>query len=227
MPARPLQPRRSFAVVLAACALLCGCAQEAGLDSPDGGATDTVATGPEAQVGGSCDDGWGFVDWHDGEKTPKIIMGIQGGQHIWATIRVRNVHLKKLRMAVEMRLADTGELVKPGRVELTTTPKQVYGDWTGHEGMPVFVKEPCKIMGKKIRVQLEVSDLYGVKATDEAFITPTWNGYCPEQPSPPVPAPPPKGHCLVGKADAGSTDAATTDTASADAGTSTADATGD
>lgn len=160
-------------------ALSCGSAgSEAGADVAS---TGDGSSAPAVWTGGSNDDGTGFVDWRSGEVKPTIIMGPQGGQHVYVSLRISNLWPKKIRMGVEMRDAETDEVVKPGRIEITSSLK-ADGDWMAYTGMTAFVKEPCKISDRKIKVHVDVSDLYGVKATDDAVITPHWGGYCLDNP---------------------------------------------
>lgn len=154
--------------------------------NPDG------STAPVARVGGADKEGKCWIDWNNGGATPEIIKGPQGGQHIWVSADTLNLHPKKARIAVTMYVEQpdgSSEMVKPGRVEMTGTLKfppapgergscgQLPSDLY-YFGLPAFVKDPCKIAGKKVRVELEVDDLYGVHAESKAWITPTWNGYC-------------------------------------------------
>lgn len=58
-------------------------------------------------VGGSLDNGTGFVDWSlpsgvDLPKSATIISGPQGGQHIWVTVRTKGLAPKKAKVKVEI-----------------------------------------------------------------------------------------------------------------------------
>jgi hypothetical protein len=134
---------------------------------------------PSVWLGGSDKDGATFVDWSDGTVKPLIISGPQGGQHIWVSVRARNVYPSKLRMAVQMFDAETCEVIKPGRVEITHTMNVKPDGTMEYTGIPAFVKFPCSIRGRRIHVHLDISDLYGVTAEDDAEITPYWDGWCP------------------------------------------------
>ncbi len=149
----------------------------------------------KVQVGGANEDGTGFVDWSSGTFSPKVITGPQGGQHVWVSTKSIRVSPTKLRIGVIMHDAETGDLVKPGRVEMTHTPAKNAEGWYEYDGIPAFVKEPCVISGRKLKVDLDISDLYGVTASTSAFITPHFDLWCPDKAS----------------ADAGSTDAASPD----------------
>lgn len=145
--------------------------------------------GPLARIGGAVDIPAGgtltFVDWHaptpdGGPPRPAIISGPQGGQHIWAGVQMRGLAPKKLRMAVTLWFADTGEKVLPGRVEITKTMEAKDACLFEYVAMPAFVKEPCKVQNRLLRADLELSDLYGVRATDSVKILPgAFDGYCP------------------------------------------------
>lgn len=164
---------------------------------------DSVSTKPLSAVGGSDKTGNGWIDWSGTKVTPEILKGPQGGQHIWVSARTRNLHPKKARISVTMFVegpagkvcaedydCQSGQcvqvlegkvcadvVVKPGTVEMTGTLKWE-NDYLVYTGLPAFVKEPCKIMDKKVRVELSVDDLYGVHADDKAWITPIWTGFC-------------------------------------------------
>lgn len=183
--------RIALCLLLAAAGTGCG-AGGAGADAASaaqdavtlpGDGSATAVSGPTAVVGGSDDAGNGFVDWSSGMFSPAIIHGPQGGQHIWVSAKTQNLYPKKARIAVTMYQETPGpteEMVKPGRVEVTGTlkswpaPPELPGPWLLYAGLPAFVSEPCKITGRKIRVELEISDLYGVKATHKAWIVPKW-----------------------------------------------------
>jgi hypothetical protein len=136
------------------------------------------AKDPMVEVGGATDAGKGFIDWSDGQSSPAILRGPQGGQHIWVSVRARNVHPKKLRMAITMFIEETGKRVIPGRVTVTSTLKPDKDGWFLYQGVPSFVKCPCQIVGKKLRAELEIIDLYGRTASNEVWLSSTWDGSC-------------------------------------------------
>ena len=166
--------------------LALGCGYGVPVPANDAGSTDGLnadSGGPPAvRIGGANEEGEGFIDWNAGEAFAPMIRGIQGGQHIWVSVRARNVSHKKLRMAITATLIDSGKIVIPGRVEYTSTLSTTDG-WLFYEGAQSFVKCPCQVQGRKLRVRLEVVDLYGRTATHEATITPTWDGNCDFEPA--------------------------------------------
>ncbi len=175
------------AAALVAPALATGCATEADFAPADSAPyaqdTGTLEDGaieqPQAEVGGASEEGTDFVDWSSGSAEPAITRGPQGGQHIWVSAHIRHVFPNKIRVAVTMYLEETATSieVKPGRVEMTGNLK-ADGDWLIYPGIAAFVKEPCKIKDRKVRVELDVDDLYGRKVQAKAWIRPTWDGVC-------------------------------------------------
>lgn len=164
--------------------LIMGCGPSepsADAGSTDGGGADAQGD-PAVRIGGASDEGEGFVDWSDSDALAPMIRGIQGGQHIWVSVRARNVSHKKLRMAITAVLVDSGKTVIPGRVEYTSTLNEVDG-WLFYEGAQSFVKCPCQVQGRQLRMKLEVIDLYGRTADNEMVVTPTWDGNCDFDPA--------------------------------------------
>lgn len=150
-------------------AILGGCASETG-----SGSTSTSSV----IIGGCKDDGTGYLDWHSSTIAPNIVMGPQGGQHVYVSVRATSdFYVKNARITVDGLDLDTGDIVKPGAFEFTRsfTPE---GSGLGVVGLTSFVKEPCKIKGHRVRMHVHVEDLVGLTGDDEAIITPSWNGFC-------------------------------------------------
>ena len=140
-------------------------------------ATTTATTGV-VRVDGALDDGTGLVDWQTGTATPAIVMGPQGGQHVWTVVTTSHAfYAKRMRITVEMTDLDTGEIVKPGAFQFTKDMVDT-ADGLQSPAITAFVKEPCKVKGHHLRVRADVEDLVGVTGSAEATITPTWTGYC-------------------------------------------------
>lgn len=178
-------------ILLGCLAVLVGCASSTGSasdsDASDGKSADLPAdvtdTTPRVQVGGADDGGNGFIDWSSGSYPATVIHGPQGGQHIWVSAKTKNLFPNKARVSVTMFLESPGaadEVVKPGTTTVTGTlkpfpaPPELPGEWLIYAGLPAFVSQPCKIAQQKLRVQIEVSDLYGVLASNKAWIRPKW-----------------------------------------------------
>ncbi len=138
----------------------------------------TVGGTSGVRIGGANEDGTGFVDWHSATVSPTIVMGPQGGQHVWVSLRTdRDFYASKMRITIAMTDLDTGEVVKPGEIPFTRTLVDD-GQELQVSGITAYIKEPCKIKGHHVRVHADVEDLVGLTGSDEAVITPTWSGYC-------------------------------------------------
>jgi hypothetical protein len=133
--------------------------------------------------GGSDTTGKGFIDWSDGVATAPMIRGGQGGQHVWVTVRTHGLWPTKTRLNVTMTLIDTGIAVKPGTVPLMPTLHEIDANWHEVESITAYVKCPCQVAGRRIRVDVEAIDLYGLTGNGSATITPTWDGDCSQPPS--------------------------------------------
>jgi hypothetical protein len=129
-------------------------------------------------IGGASDDGTAVVDWHAGLFTPPILMGPQGGQHIWVSVRAgHGFHAKSMRFTIDMTDLDTGEVVKPGTIPVTATMSDV-GDALQVTNLRGYVKEPCKIKGHRVHIRVGLEDLMGLTGSDEVDIKPQWSGFC-------------------------------------------------
>ena len=148
--------------------LLAGCASE----------TTPPVAGTSVVMGGANEDGTAPVDWHSGLFSPPILMGPQGGQHIWVSVRTgHGFNAKSMRFTIDMTDVDTGEVVKPGTIPVTANLTDV-GDALQVTNLRAYVKEPCKINGHRVRVHVGLEDLIGLTGSDEVDIKPTWSGFC-------------------------------------------------
>ena len=142
-------------------------------------ATTTEPPGTaEVAVNGAQDDGSGWVNWHEAQVSPPIVMGPQGGQHVWVVVSTSTAfQAKRVRVTVRMTDLDTGEVVKPGDFQFTKDMVDA-PDGRRTPAITAYVKEPCKVAGRHVRVHVDVEDLVGLTGSAEATITPTWNGFC-------------------------------------------------
>lgn len=145
--------------------------------SPDGSGDTRV------ELGGADDEGQQFIDWADGTATPKMVRGPQGGQHIWVRTRSQGLWHKKARISVTMTLVDSGNVVKPGTVPVMPTLEVLPDGDALSPGITAYVKCPCQVVGRQVRVRAEIVDLYGLTGVGEATIRPTWDGDCSTPPS--------------------------------------------
>lgn len=155
----------------------------------DGDEADTVQDGQDGsgdilvELGGADDEGQQFVDWSSGQATPKMVRGPQGGQHIWVRTRSTGLWPKKARIDVTMTLIDSGQVVKPGTVPNMPMLEEQQDGSALSPGITAYVKCPCQVVGRLVRVRAQIVDLYGLVGDGEATIRPTWDGDCTTPPS--------------------------------------------
>ena len=152
-------------------------------EDPDQDARNDASTEIRVELGGADDEGLLFVDWSSGDATPKMVRGPQGGQHIWVRTRSEGLWHKKARIDVTMTLIDSGNVVKPGTVPVMPTLEVQEDGSALSPGITAYVKCPCQIVGRAVRVRAEIVDLYGLTGAGEATIHPTWYGDCNSPPS--------------------------------------------
>ena len=147
---------------------------------------------PMVQMGGSDDEGKGFIDWSSEKEAPPLIHGIQGGEHVFFSVRVKNVDPKKMNLKLHMTMADTGEIVFPGplsKYKQTLKKETVDGNWTGwyfKNGFIGFVHCPCLVAGQKLKFELVVTTQDGKTTMKDSHIivpgskkvAPHWDGDC-------------------------------------------------
>lgn len=191
MPSRRLTHR--FTAFAALAAMACGdVSLEAAVDAADGMSDLDAAAHPLPlmAVGGSDLDGTTFVPL-DGCPELPIIHGLQGGYHVWGSVRVRDVAPRKALLRVRLRDVATGALVPPGDVTLSVTLESAAeagedGGWLERTGLPIFVADPCPIDGRVLQLEGRVVDLYGVEREADGCLVPRmlpeWRFACARSP---------------------------------------------
>lgn len=129
-------------------------------------------------IGGSEDNGTGFVDWSSGVARGLVVTGFQGGQHVWVTVRARDINPKKARVTVELRDQVTGASVPPGPHQWVLM-MSVDAGWLTYAGITAFIDKPCDVVGRLLTASAALVDADGLTATASALVTPEWPGMCP------------------------------------------------
>jgi hypothetical protein len=110
-----------------------------------------------------------FVPVADGAEVP-LVYGIQGGYHIWGSVRVRYMDPRELRLAFRLTFESDAKLISL-RNEVIDLP----GDGTAaaeHLGTFVFVPFVETVRGQRCRWRLDVTDLAARTVTVERIIVP-------------------------------------------------------
>jgi hypothetical protein len=112
-----------------------------------------------------------FVPVADGDQVP-IIMGLQGGFHIWGSVRARYVDPHQLHLVFTLFLEgqDTPLTIRHDHVDLAGTSDGL--DYGEHLGSAVFLPDVMSVRGQPCRWRLDVTDLEGRTATVERAIHP-------------------------------------------------------
>lgn len=157
--------------------------------SQDTGAPQSL---PTIELGGSDNAGKTFVDWSNDKVVPPLVHGIQGGEHIYVSVRMRNMDPKSMNLELHQHIATTGEEVFPSPIKWfgqTLKKETVDGVWTGwyfRNGYTGFVNCPCLVTGKQLRLELIATSKDGkVTAKSMRLVTPggasampLWDGDC-------------------------------------------------
>ena len=152
---------------------VCSCASEATSAAPD-----VIAV--TFEIGGAADDGSGFVPWNDREQHVNMIMGPQGGQHVWLNVRTsKQVTPQKMHLDIDLKDLETGLTVVPMPVVFTPTLVDGGAYWQTDKPLTAWVKEPCKIKGHHVQLTVSGHDLW---MTDLGIARATfiaeWSGFC-------------------------------------------------
>jgi len=152
--------------------LLAGCAAKT--NEP----ADVVSQPPSTvEIGGwsASDDAW--IDWPASGAEVDIVRGPAGCCHIWVSLRWVADLSAKVDVSVEMRFADTGELVWPGKTVKKVIVKGEPPSFHVH-GIPGFIYCPCRVRDQRLRVRATVTDTAGAPLSGEAKVTPRLNFQC-------------------------------------------------
>ena len=147
---------------------------------------------PTVELGGSDDEGKTFVDWSSDKVVPPLVHGIQGGEHIYVSVRARNMNPKNMQLELHQHIVDGGVEVFPTPIKWfnqTLKKETVDGKWTGwyfRNGYTGFVNCPCLVTGKQLKLELIATTKDGkVSAKSTRFVTPAaasamplWDGDC-------------------------------------------------
>ena len=119
------------------------------------------------ELGGGKD---GFVPLADGDPVP-VIMGPQGGYHIWTSVRIHDPTLKVVAVSLTSRFEDTGALV--GQPSKEAAVFEDAGDgWWVNVGMRSFIDSPAPVKGKRVTLRVEFAAKDGRYGSDQRTIVP-------------------------------------------------------
>ncbi len=119
------------------------------------------------QVGTGSDS---FTPIHPGDRVA-ISRGIQGGSHIWASVRARWVSGSGATQAYTLSLADGTVLsTQDQTTDLAAVAPSTQAGETGWEeslGSRAFVSDPGALDGKSVKLHVDLTDEDGRACSDE------------------------------------------------------------
>lgn len=131
---------------------------------PPSDATNVDAGTLAIEVGGGYD---AFEPLTDGAPVD-IILGPQGGHHIWTSLRVSDTTLDHVLLYVSARFADNGASVgSPSRLSSTLT---LVDGARERLGLTNFVDDPAVAHGRRIVLRVEVQADDGRIGVDERAV---------------------------------------------------------
>lgn len=165
--------RRPTGLVVAGLLLLCHLCLSCGEDPK---VADMTAVAGDMVIGGASDSGMAWQSL-DGCAKTHVIAGMQGGFHIWASVRVRDVAPGPARLRVGLTRQDTGAVIPPGPmwsvIRLDPLPTDSDGaTWSHYVGAPAFLMNPCALVGVKLRLDVTLDDMQGHEVSGSACLQP-------------------------------------------------------
>lgn len=152
---------RSFPLaLLAALLLISGCCL------PDLEAEPTVLLGT-----GEVE----FLSIGDGAQDVALVNGVQGGWHVWGSVRATGLDWADVRMTFTLAEADGSLLSEPSRIDGELRCCEADPECAGFGelvGFPVILDQPTLAVGRIVTFTVEMTDSDGVTATAEKAIVP-------------------------------------------------------
>ncbi|MCC7384955.1 MAG: hypothetical protein IT384_24130 [Deltaproteobacteria bacterium] len=109
------------------------------------------------------------------EQTLKMAVGPQGGCHFWLAVRTDGFAERLFRIEYELFFADTGTTTQD------TSSQNVrlvpLDDGTGrceYAGYTAFIVRPISLVGKRIRIDVDVQDSLGARASASTTVLAEW-----------------------------------------------------
>jgi hypothetical protein len=150
---------------VACAALACG--------EPDDGAPVSVDTSLQPDASRAVVLGTGEAEFEpiDGEPHLRLVAGVQGGFHVWASFLAYGFTSDRLDMLLETVVDDepSQRLVMRARVSTRETLDSSGAPARAFAGFPAQVHDARCAQDKRVRVALTLTDADGASATDERY----------------------------------------------------------
>jgi len=122
--------------------------------------------------------GTGEVEWEElgeGARDVPLINGIQGGWHVWASVRSTGMDWTDLRLDFTLSEPDGDLLSEPSRTQAELQCCEGAEDCAGFGeivGFPVLVDEPVLALGRNLMLRVDATDPEGRTASAERAVVP-------------------------------------------------------
>lgn len=150
----------TLAAVMTLAAAVTGCGSAGDADP-----VDTPGAGRSVQLG----TGEAEFEPIDGEPHLRLVAGVQGGFHAWASFLAYGFDSSRLDMVLETMVEDdpTTRLVMRARLSLRDTIDAAGEPTQFFAGFPAQVYDARCAQGKRVRVAVTLADAGGASAADE------------------------------------------------------------
>lgn len=113
---------------------------------------------------------WEFVPLAD-EAEVELVLGAQGGYHIWTSLRAEGLSPEDVMLEIETQPADDSLEPEQSRVPVDLES----GDDGTLElvGWPAILSQPGCVVDRMLRLRVTLTDARGATAADERYVLPT------------------------------------------------------
>jgi hypothetical protein len=132
-----------------------------------------AACGPPPPI--TCEIGTGATQFEPltpGEPVD-VILGPQGGHHLWTAIRVTgDPNLDRIQVVMDGTVDDTGEMMGPGAIApALLVPDPTLPGTRSAAGMTNFVDHPTDLQGKSVTMHIDAATVDGRRCSDQQTVT--------------------------------------------------------
>lgn len=113
---------------------------------------------------------WEMVPLGDGEDV-QLVLGSQGGYHVWASVRAEGIDPDDVMLAVETQPADESLPPERSRVEVDFERDPETGE-PAFVGWPAVLSQPGCVVDRMMRIEVTVTDRHGTTGTDDRYVVP-------------------------------------------------------
>ena len=107
-----------------------------------------------------------FEPWTDNLQPLPLVDGIQGGSHIWLSIRADGLTNARAQVHLEIEPTDGSLPMLESNVQIYFS--RTFEDWR-YVGWPAQLLDPDAYLGKEVRILVVLQDVSGATTMDERY----------------------------------------------------------